>query len=118
MDTGKATFPVKHFSVLILLEEGATLGDEPDAGQPDAAEPAPCAGETYDVNGNIFDGCEVTDLAPGNHTQGAASSRGSKTCNDTDTDLFNGFMPSDARVHNPAISAFNAAVLEFVGGLG
>jgi len=71
--------------------------------------PFTCAGETYDVNRNIFDGCEITDPAPGNHTQGAASSGGSKTCNDTDTGQINGFMPSDSRVHNPAISAFNSA---------
>src|SRR5204863_7326568 len=72
--------------------------------------PFTCAGETYDVNRNIFDGCEITDPAPGNHTQGAASSHGSKSCDDAaSADTINGFMPSDSRVHNPAISAFNSA---------
>ena len=78
-----------------------------------------CKGETYDVNGDASDGCEVaaacpigngtTDCPVDNHTKSAAVNLGSFPCTDGDSmqDL-TGTIPSDDRDHAPAIDGFDA----------
>ena len=69
-----------------------------------------CQGESYDVNGNPADGCEVTDSPVGNHSVQTPTYAGSFSCTDGDSQLhLGGQLPSDARAHVPAIVGFSAA---------
>lgn len=66
-----------------------------------------CAGESYDVNGSIADGCEQTDNPTGNHLAGGAIDRGSFPCDDGSSNPnISGVLISDAREHSPAIQGF------------
>ena len=71
-----------------------------------------CKGESYDVNGNKADGCEVTDPTTGNHSKDDAKFFGNVSCHDGDTkvNITNERLPSDDQVHeNPAVSGFDSA---------
>lgn len=70
-----------------------------------------CIGESYDVNGNPSDGCELADAPVGNHTQGVAVFVGSFPCDDgSSSQNITGQMPSDTRVHeNPPVTGFDVA---------
>jgi hypothetical protein len=70
-----------------------------------------CQGESYDVDNNPADGCEVADAPQGNHTESTAASEGSLSdCDDGGIDFtFTGQLPSDKQVHeDPAVVGFNA----------
>lgn len=68
-----------------------------------------CAGENYDVDGDIGTGCEQSDAPTGNHSSGGAVDLGSMPCNDGSSNPnISGVMVSDAREHSPAILGFNA----------
>jgi hypothetical protein len=77
-----------------------------------------CAGDNYDVNGVLSDGCEVanpcpvgngTQLCPVEHQTSSATNLGSFDCNDSDSAQNDtGGVPSDDRTHtNPAVVAFD-----------
>jgi hypothetical protein len=77
-----------------------------------------CAGDNYDVNGLLSDGCEVanpcpvgngTTLCPVEHAIATASSLGSFSCDDSSsTQNVTGAVPSDDRAHvAPAVVAFD-----------
>jgi hypothetical protein len=77
-----------------------------------------CNGETYDVNGVLSDGCEIagacvksqgTALCPvDDHTQAKGANVGSFPCDDTSSaQTLTGAVPSDDRVHTPAIDGFD-----------
>ena len=69
-----------------------------------------CAGESYDVDNNVSNGCEVTDGVTGNHTQGSAAFVGSFPCTDGSSNRnIAASLPSDQRSHVPAITGFDAA---------
>ncbi|MEZ4405020.1 MAG: hypothetical protein R3A52_00820 [Polyangiales bacterium] len=65
-----------------------------------------CQGEHYDVNGNVTDGCEVTDDNTTGHTQATARSLGGQGCSDTVTRTITGRIVSDARTHRPVPEGF------------
>lgn len=67
-----------------------------------------CGTETYDVNNNNADGCEVTDPVFGNHTQALAKPLAQTTCDDVaSANTINGLLPSDSRIHFPSPSFFD-----------
>jgi hypothetical protein len=68
-----------------------------------------CVGESYDVNNDPTDGCEVTDVPTGNHAQATATDLGSKPCDDGSSNPgIAGSMPSDQRTHqDPAVPAID-----------
>jgi hypothetical protein len=77
-----------------------------------------CAGDNYDVNGILSDGCEVANPCPnGNGTQdcpvehqtSTATNLGSFSCDDSaSAQNDTGAVPSDDRTHtNPAVVAFD-----------
>ncbi len=70
-----------------------------------------CRGESYDVDGNVQNGCEVTDAPLGNHTQASGVYVGSFPCTDGSSNRnIAGTIPSDTRAHiNPSITGFDAA---------
>jgi hypothetical protein len=69
-----------------------------------------CAGETYDVNGEIGDGCEESDTPTGNHVTGGAIDLGSMPCDDGDSNPnISGVMVSDERDHVPVIPGFSSS---------
>lgn len=68
-----------------------------------------CAGESYDVNGSIADGCEETDSPTGNHLAGGAIDLGSFPCDDGSSNPnISGLLLSDAREHTPSIAGFQS----------
>ncbi len=67
-----------------------------------------CAGESYDVNGDLGTGCEQSDAPTGNHSSGGAVDLGSLPCDDGSSNPnISGVMVSDAREHAPSILGFN-----------
>jgi hypothetical protein len=69
-----------------------------------------CKGESYDVNNNPANGCEVTDPVTGNHSTNTAVDLGDHGCKDSDKLTFTGHLPSDSRLHeNPAVAGFDLA---------
>jgi len=70
-----------------------------------------CQGETYDVNGNHADGCEIHDATTDNHVANKAAKQGTySACDMNGTAGFNitGQLPSDTRCHDPSIDGFDA----------
>jgi hypothetical protein len=69
-----------------------------------------CVGENYDVDGMTSNGCERAD-DPGHHTTADPTDLGSSGCSDSSSqNTVSGKMPSDSRMHDPAIEAFDASV--------
>ena len=69
-----------------------------------------CQGESYDVDGDPSNGCEVQSSLTMNHTPATALPLGAVSCFDNPPQSVNGVLPSDARVHaNPAIAGFNVS---------
>jgi hypothetical protein len=72
-----------------------------------------CLGESYDVDGNPDNGCEVTDSPQGNHVKGNSADLGSLSGCDGNNNtqlVFGGKLPSDKRVHeSPNVVGFDAA---------
>jgi hypothetical protein len=67
-----------------------------------------CQGESYDVNNNPADGCEMTDPTTGNHTQGSATAAVDQSCQDGTLQTVSGHIVSDARTHAaPAVNGFD-----------
>lgn len=75
-----------------------------------------CQGEHYDADSSTTNGCESPDPTTGNHSVGSGVNLGNISCSDdpivgapkqTVKVQNDAFMISDARVHVPAISAFN-----------
>jgi hypothetical protein len=69
-----------------------------------------CVGESYDVDGNPANGCEVAASPQGDHTAATAINLGAFDCNDGNSEFsILGTFPSDGRTHeNPAIAGFDA----------
>jgi hypothetical protein len=63
-----------------------------------------CSGETYDVDGDPSNGCEVTDS--GGHVITAATDHGSQSCDDGVAVNITGVIPSDHRLH-PSTTGFD-----------
>jgi hypothetical protein len=66
-----------------------------------------CQGESYDVDNNPADGCEVADPVTGNHTEATALNEGSVPECGTGTVNINGVLPSDKQAHNPMPNGFD-----------
>jgi hypothetical protein len=99
--------------------------DCPGAGKPNAAVACnnhvcvlSCNGENYDVNADPNDGCEIADDCASvngtpkcpvdNHTNALATDDGSYPCDDgSSAQNMTGYIPSDARDHEPAIDGFD-----------
>lgn len=69
-----------------------------------------CQGESYDVDGNVQNGCEKTDPNLGHHTQATGTGVGSFSCTDGSSNRnISGTIHSDMRGHvNPSIAGFDA----------
>lgn len=68
-----------------------------------------CLGETYDVDGDPDNGCEVADMQTGSHVQGTArvtDPASADTCTSNPI-TFTGQILSDDRTHIPAIAGFD-----------
>jgi hypothetical protein len=70
-----------------------------------------CQGESYDVDNDPSDGCEVQDTPTGNHTQSSPASGGMFPCDDgASNPNIHGTLVSDKRVHaSQAITGFDTA---------
>jgi hypothetical protein len=70
-----------------------------------------CKGESYDVDGNKSNGCEITDATKDNHTKDKASDEGENGCDDDDAiPTLSGRIVADLVAHeNPAIDGFVSA---------
>lgn len=67
-----------------------------------------CSGESYDVDDNVANGCEVTDPTKGNHTVDNAINVGNWSCKDNaDNAPITGHIPSDSQIHLPPIEGFD-----------
>jgi hypothetical protein len=68
-----------------------------------------CQGETYNVDNNKANGCEISDPTAGNHTTNTATVVGDRACyDDSSNPNISGRMPSDSETHAPAIASFDA----------
>ena len=70
-----------------------------------------CVGDNYDVDNNASNGCEVPNGGIGSgHDQSIANVRPALSCPGGSTDVIQGILPSDSRVHFPPVGNFNATV--------
>ena len=82
-----------------------------DRTDPTADDRTVCGGETYDVDGDPSNGCEIADSVEDNHTLATATDLGTRSCEDTDSNpAISGLLVSDTARHVPAIAGFDDTV--------
>ncbi|WP_394823858.1 hypothetical protein [Pendulispora albinea] len=115
-DDGSVNYCATTVDVNVKCDKAA---DCPGAGRPNtnvdcvnAACTFSCKGDTYDVNGNTSDGCEVVDPRPGYHYMDSGFNLGDDSCLDSSSrEQFSGVIASDRRPHeNPAVYGFDSEV--------
>jgi hypothetical protein len=68
-----------------------------------------CKGETYDVDNDATNGCEIADNPTGNHTAPSAANGGTYDCFDSSAVSVAGLVPADTRVHaTPSVSGLDS----------
>ncbi len=94
-------------------QDGISDGEEffADRTDPTRDERIVCAGETWNVDGDPDNGCEVSEAVIGNHTPGTATDLGTRSCDDQESDPnISGRLLSHRARHDPPIAGFDAAV--------